>query len=465
MSETFEPALARLNAGEPLACEQNFAADCFAFAEAPIWLDSSTAAECAAIERALGGARAVAERSGSRAYERFTGAQVLKRARAPGGGLRGTHRALLLSSFLASVLCGRVAPVDVGDASGTNMMDLAAGRWWPEALEACGAGAVMGEEPVEGWAVLGRVSAYFVERHGVRPDAVCTAWSGDNPNTIAGYGGLEEGDLLVSLGTSDTAQWTSKSGRGAPFGHTFRSPMSCAKEPQYFRMLCYANGSRTREAVRDGVFFAKGSIRAADETRPRSWSEFDEAVASVEPGCLPQCKVATIYLAPEIVPRIAGKEHVDVHTVAHVLSGKADFEETTVSWAETCRLVAETRALTIAVHGQAMDGALFKPRRVLMAGGGSASKAMQQVFADVLDAPVFAHAGVSSAAVGAARRAFHSMCVRDRGEFIPFECCAGLKSQDSKDESLLEPLATPRGHVVKMYAALKEAHTVISSPN
>lgn len=462
VSKTFEPALAQLSSTEALESERNFSKDCFTFAEAPIWLDSSTATECALIERELGGPRAVAERSGSRAYERFTGAQVLKRARAPSGGLRGTHRVLLLSSFLASVLCGRIAPVDVGDASGTNMMDIAAGRWWPEAVVACRASGLMGEEPVQGWSVLGCVSSYFVRRFGVRPDAVCTAWSGDNPNTIAGYGGLEEGDFLVSLGTSDTAQWVSSSGQGAPFGHTFRSPLSCEEQPKYFRMLCYANGSRTREAVRDGEFFVKAATAA--DARGRNWKEFDEAVASVEPGCLPHLKVATSYLVPEIVPRVARKDHVDVLSVSNVLSsGAGKTAATSASWAETCRLVAEMRALTIAVHGHAMDGESFKPRRVLMAGGGSSSKALQQIMADVLDAPVFAHAGVSSAAIGAARRALHSVCIRKRGEFIPFEQCAQLESTQSEAVSS-GPLALPRAAAVTTYNVLKEAHRAISDP-
>src|SRR4051812_42605061 len=39
---------------------------------APIWMDSSTSTECAEIERAVGGDRTLAERTGSRAFERFT---------------------------------------------------------------------------------------------------------------------------------------------------------------------------------------------------------------------------------------------------------------------------------------------------------------------------------------------------------------------------------------------------------
>lgn len=51
-------------------------AGCFARRDCPIWADSSTTRECQALEEALGGAKAVAEVTGSAAYCRFSGNQV-----------------------------------------------------------------------------------------------------------------------------------------------------------------------------------------------------------------------------------------------------------------------------------------------------------------------------------------------------------------------------------------------------
>lgn len=50
----------------------------FSFAKAPIWQDSSTGRECRELEDVVGGAQALADLSGSRAYERFTGNQIAK---------------------------------------------------------------------------------------------------------------------------------------------------------------------------------------------------------------------------------------------------------------------------------------------------------------------------------------------------------------------------------------------------
>ncbi len=46
--------------------------------ESPIWQDSSTTKECRELERAVGGAQALSDKTGSRAYERFTGTQIRK---------------------------------------------------------------------------------------------------------------------------------------------------------------------------------------------------------------------------------------------------------------------------------------------------------------------------------------------------------------------------------------------------
>src|SRR5690606_27817393 len=95
---------------------------------------------CAEIEAALGGAATLAQRTGSRAFERFTGPQIRKFMETEPHAYAETARIHLVSSFLASRLIGADAPVDPGDASGMNLMDLSTGDWWPDAVEATAPG-------------------------------------------------------------------------------------------------------------------------------------------------------------------------------------------------------------------------------------------------------------------------------------------------------------------------------------
>lgn len=43
--------------------------DCFLLSDSPVWMDSSTSHQCQQLEAAVGGARTLAEITGSRAYE------------------------------------------------------------------------------------------------------------------------------------------------------------------------------------------------------------------------------------------------------------------------------------------------------------------------------------------------------------------------------------------------------------
>jgi hypothetical protein len=66
-------ALAHLDPLAPLATQL---AGVVNPARSPIWMDSSTSKQCAVLEGVAGGPAGLAARTGSRAYERFTGSQV-----------------------------------------------------------------------------------------------------------------------------------------------------------------------------------------------------------------------------------------------------------------------------------------------------------------------------------------------------------------------------------------------------
>ncbi|KAJ8307076.1 hypothetical protein KUTeg_015160 [Tegillarca granosa] len=52
--------------------------DCFSIPDSPIWMDASTTAQCKKLEEAVGGGMRLAEITGARAFERYTGTQIMK---------------------------------------------------------------------------------------------------------------------------------------------------------------------------------------------------------------------------------------------------------------------------------------------------------------------------------------------------------------------------------------------------
>ncbi|MCO5554903.1 hypothetical protein L7F22_008441 [Adiantum nelumboides] len=161
--------------------------DAFSTLHSPIWMDSSTSKQCRSIEATLGGADVLANITGSRAYERFTGPQIRKLYECERHVYDNTERISLVSSFMASLLFGDYVGIDYSDGAGMNLMDLKQRVWSKAVLDATAPGL---QEKLGNLApshkVAGKLNAYFVERYKFSPDCVVVHWSGDNPNSLAG---------------------------------------------------------------------------------------------------------------------------------------------------------------------------------------------------------------------------------------------------------------------------------------
>ena len=177
-------------------------ANCFAIADSPIWMDSSTTACCRRLEDGIGGAEALAQITGSRAYERFTGNQIAKLAAEKPEAMAQCERISLVSSFVASLLLGDYAGIDHADGSGMNLLDIRSRNWdqqlldlvAPQLQDKLGA-------PIPCDTVLGSVSSYYSHKYGLSADCKVVVFTGDNPSSLAGMR-LQTGDIVVSLGTS-----------------------------------------------------------------------------------------------------------------------------------------------------------------------------------------------------------------------------------------------------------------------
>ena len=342
--------------------------------EAPIWTDSSTGRECEEIRQALGGATATAELTGSDAFERFTGPQIRRFARTEPDAWADTAHVCLVSSFVTSVLAGRLAPIDHGDGSGMNLLDIRRREWSPAAMAATATKLERRLLPAQTpWTVVGAIAPYFTARYGLPADAQVVIGSGDNPCSLVGVGVREPGEAVLSLGTSDTYFCLLPDIAVDPDanGHVFIAPSG-----HPMSLICFRNGSLAREAVRD--------------RHGLDWQGFEDALRTTPPGN--DGMIMIPWFEPEIVPRVASPRVVR-------LGGLEDAPEQA---AENCRAVVEGQFLSMRLNSEWMA---TRPSRILATGGGSHNREMLQIAADVMGCPVEGHEVSDGAALGAALRA------------------------------------------------------------
>jgi xylulokinase len=366
-AESTLPALdARRAPGEQLG-------GCLSRTVSPIWMDSSTTAECNEISSGVGGSSVLAARTGSRAFERFTGPQIRKFFKEDPRAFAATDRIHLVSSFLASLLAGRHAPIDPGDASGMNLMDLASSSWWPPALDAT-APRLASKLPriAPSWTIAGELSRYWQERHGV-PPARIVLWSGDNPCSLVGTGLVREGLIAVSLGTSDTVFGLMAEPRvdGGGMGHVFGAPTG-----DYMALTCFANGSLARERVRDAFGL--------------TWSDFSATLLSTPAGN--RGRVLLPWFDPEITPAVS-------------IAGVHRYGLAADDGPGHVRGVVEAQMMSMALHSRWMG---VEVKTIHATGGASANREILQAMADVFGADVYQLAVGNSACLGAALRARHA---------------------------------------------------------
>jgi xylulokinase len=365
-----EEVVAQLN---PKASLVNNLDGVFSRPTAPIWMDSSTSAECSEIRRALGGIKAAAQLTGSDIFERFTGPQIRKFYKTERARYEKTASIALVSSFMASLLAGKIAPIDHCDGAGMNLMDIRRKNWDGRTLKATAPGLKQKLPPLAApWKVVGTVSQYFVNKYGLNPEALALVWSGDNPCSVIGLGLIDEHTAAISLGTSDTYFGSMSQccvdTRGE--GHVFCSPTG-----DYMTLICFKNGSLARERVRD--------------EHKLDWNRFNRAIAATSPGN--DGGIMLPWFEAEIVPRV---NTPGVHRI--------DLDASDV--AADCRAVVEAQMMSMRLHSEWMKA---PPKRIRATGGASDNDAILQIMADVTGCPVYRVQVAKSAALGAALRAAH----------------------------------------------------------
>ncbi|KAJ3878325.1 hypothetical protein F5051DRAFT_232963 [Lentinula edodes] len=454
-----EDALASLDPSQTLTSQLSPKA--FSLPRAPIWQDSSTTRECREIEEAVGGPQILADITGSRAYERFTGTQIARIRRVNAEAYKATSRISLVSSFMPSVFLGRIAPIEISDASGMNLMNVLTCKWDDILLDICGGPELrskLGPEPVSGGTCLGNISSFWTNRWGFNPsrlffhyhdlgsdlgvsflDCLIAPFTGDNPATVVALS--FPGDALLSLGTSTTFLLSIPPADIPPkrftTSHLLSHPTT-APDAQ-IAMLCYKNGALAREQVRD---------KYADS----DWSNYNTLVDSGNPGC--DGYMGLYFPLPEIIPPGVKGEFFfrNGRSVPPVQVTEED-----VPQAFQPRMILESQFLSI----RSRIAAILPPdspplQRLVVTGGSSANHTIRQLAADLFNMKVYVSTTKEAAGMGGALLAKYAWWKQNGNSKGTFEEMNAMMEGESTG---MKCVAEPREEVAMQYDGLVASYT------
>ncbi|KAJ8589928.1 actin-like ATPase domain-containing protein [Rhizopogon salebrosus TDB-379] len=436
-SEEAEETLVAMDPKRSLADPGHLAPRAFAFPNAPIWQDSSTTKDCRDLEAAIGGPQALADLTGSRAYERFTGPQIARIRRLKPAAYRASARISLVSSFIPSLFLGYIAPIEVSDASGMNLMNVLTCKWDDALLQACGGSelrAKLGPEPVLGGTVLGHISRWWVERWGFSPECIIAPFTGDNSATVVALS--SPGDALLSLGTSTTLLLSIPPAATPPArfttSHLLSHPTTLDAQ---IAMLCYKNGALAREQIRD-------RCAGAD------WAQFNTLVEQSPPGN--SGFMGFYFCLPEIIPPGVEGEFIfqckDNNEEPVLLLGVQP------DATQHARAILESQFLSIKSRIAAILPAHSPPlQRLIVTGGSSANQTVRQLAADVFGMRVYIAESKEAAGTGGAVLAkFAWWKAQVGGPNGSFE----EMMVETGEVERMRLVATPKGRMSEVYEGL-----------
>lgn len=372
----------------------------------------------------------------------------------------------MVSSFLASLFLGRVAPIDIADVCGMNFWHIKKGAWNEQLLElAAGKGGVealkkkLGPIYESGGDSFGNVSRYYVERYGFSSDCGIAPFTGDNPSTILSLP-LQASDAIVSLGTSTTFLMNTPEYKPDPAYHFTNHPTTAGS---YMFMLCYKNGSLARELVRDSLNGFNESLPHGAknlDSKPKDWILFNNMTLQTPPlgqsSSTSPMKLGLFFPRPEIVPQLPkgdwtfhyspSADSADALTPIEPKLTPVYPDSLTVNSApdpnhwyhphHTARATLESQFLSCRLRArnlvQPQHGAPAQPRRIYVVGGGAVNPAIIQLCGEILggaDGVYRLDIGGNACALGSAYKAVWAF---ERTDGETFEQLIGERWRESE---------------------------------
>jgi xylulokinase len=339
-----------------------------------LWNDQRTQAQCDEITETIGFSRLI-QLTGNRALTGFTAPKILwVRENEPEIYARAAH-ILLPKDYLRLMLTGDYA-IDISDASGTSLLDVANRRWSTEVLDALNIPASWMPRLAEGPEITGVISAQAAEITGLKAGTPVVGGGGDQAAGAVGVGAVEPHIISLVVGTS---------------GVVFAPLKQYAFEPEG-RLHAFCHSAPGMWHFMGVTLSAAGSLQWYHDTftMGESFDDLLAPVTEVAPGS--DGLLYLPYLSGERTPYpdpLARGAFIGLttrHTKAHMT-----------------RAVLEGVAFSLKdCFGLMANAGLPTQLELRVSGGGAQSQIWRQIIADVIGSPLVTTNSTEGAAYGAA---------------------------------------------------------------
>jgi xylulokinase len=168
---------------------------------AMLWNDQRALAECAEL---LAAVPDISQRTNGTPDPGITAPKLMWLCKHEPALMDRARMLLLTKDYVRLALTGEVAS-EPSDAGGTQLFDIATGRWDPLLCAAVGWNPAHLPPVVDSWAEAGRLRPELLARWGMTGPVAVAAGAGDNMGSTLGAGGAQPGDAVLTIGTSGVA--------------------------------------------------------------------------------------------------------------------------------------------------------------------------------------------------------------------------------------------------------------------
>lgn len=409
-----------------------------------LWNDQRTAQQCEEIEAAVGGRAQLIEMVGNPALTGFTAPKILWVRQNEPAVYEKTRHILLPKDYIRLCMTGEYA-TEVGDASGTLLLDVKRRAWNGQVLELLKIEPALLPRCFESHVVSGRLHKAAAAAMGLKENTPVVGGSGDQPAGAVGNGIVTAGIASATLGTSGVVFVHADQPTYDPLGRVHT--MCAAVEGKWCVFGCMLAAGGSFQWFRNKL----GQDEVA-RARKRKIDPYELLVAEAEkapPGC--EGLFFLPYLTGERCP------HPDPLARGGWIGLTARHDRPSL-----IRSLMEGVTFGMADAVQIMDGMGMNITKVRLSGGGARSAFWRQLQADVYNRPVAVINAQEGPAYGVALLAGVGTGVWAN---VPEACAASIREVQKLKPNPKRAALYEQYHAQyqRLYAALKDDFSRIAA--